>query len=247
MGILDLLRFKKLPPGDPQTQKAGLKLISKNVDGPTRYAAADTLTEIGSKEAIYCLLQRFTVVIGTDIPDEDEKKYVNEKILAFGDRAVEPIMKFLRDKEVVGQALKILRQISSPEDFLDLLLELAASYDPYFSKYPDKKLQTFKELKQYKDPRIIEVLEVFLEDDDDDVRIAVIEALAAQEDEEKTRELFIRTILEAEECPRIRIAACEAIARLRWKVRGFRKQIASVIPDQFYLDAKSHINIKRNA
>ena len=246
MSILDIFRKKKLPEGDPHAQKAGLKLINKNTETGTRYAAAETLADIGTDEAIYCLLQRFTVVIGTAIPDEDEKKFVYKKIRSFGKAAIDPIIKFLQNKEHPAQALELLREITSEEEYINKLLELIETFDPYFSKYPEKKIQTFKILQSSRDERLIDALKNFLDDDDDDVQIAALKALAAQGNEEKTREILLELILEAEERPRVRLAACESMVELGWKVKGYRKQINNVLPDRFYIDSKGHIKLKGN-
>lgn len=245
MGILDLFRKKPLPPGDPKTQKLGVKLININTEIGTRYEAARELAKIGNAEAIYCLLQRFTVVIGGPTSDEDEKSNIRKSVVMAGEKSIEPIMKFLRNKETAGQALDILKEITTEEQFLDLLLELTDSFDPYFSKYPDKKTQTFMEICRFSDPRIIEKLEPFLEDDDDNIRILAVKALAAQNDEEKTRELLIQAILNSDERPRVRIAACEALLERGWTVKGYRKQVDNVLPEQFYLNKKGLLQSRR--
>ncbi len=247
MSILDVFRKKPLPPGDIQTQKAGLRLINKNADAPTRYSAADALTEIGTEEAIFCLLQRFTVDIGTHIPDEDEKNYVKRKIIQFGLSSIDPLMKFLKEKEQAAQAILILRELTTPDVFLEKLLELVDSFDPYFSKYPDKKLLTFKLIKEFRDGRIIDALSPFLDDDDDDIRIAVLEAIAAQQDEERSRELFLEMMLGSEERPRVILALCDIFAEFGWRVTGYRKQIENIIPDRYYLDSKGHILRKKTS
>ena len=238
MSILDIFRKKKLPPGDPKTQKAGQKLINKNTELGTRYEAARELAKIDSTEAVYCLLQRFTVVIGGATPDEDEKNNVRKAVVMAGSKSIDAIMKFLRNKETVGQALDILKELTTEEEFLDLLLELTESFDPYFSKYPDKKAQTFMEISQFKDPRIIDALAPYLEDDDDDIRIQAVKALANQNDEENTRELLVQCLVECDERPRVRIAACEVLLEKGWTVKGFRKQAENALPDRFYLNKK---------
>jgi HEAT repeat protein len=244
MGLFDIFRNKNLPPGDIQTQKSGKKLISKNTDVATRYQSADNLAGIGTEEAIFCLLQRYTVVIGTDIPDEDEKNYVTEKIVSFGSRSIPPLIKFIREKEQVAQALQLLRRLSPEDQFLEHLLNLIDDYDPYYSKYPDKKIQTFKLLQELKDPRICDAVEPFLDDDDDDIRIAALRTLAAQQNEEKTRDKIIESILTTDDRPRVRIAACEAMVALQWKVKGFRNKVESALPERFYLDSKGYIHQK---
>ena len=229
------------PRGDPVVQKVGLKVINKNAEAASRYDAAAELKRIGTPEAIYCLLQRFTMVIGGPTPDEDEKSNVRKIVLEAGQTAVEPLMRFLREKETVGQALEVLREISQSTDYLGNLLELTKSFDPYYSKYPDKKIQVFREISGFKDSRIIDILEPFLEDDDDDVRMAVLTAMIEQNDEDGFRERLIRVILESEERPRLKIAACEAMAQKGWTVKGYRKQVESVLADRFYLNKQGQI------
>lgn len=241
MGILDVFRKKKLPPGDPLTQKAGVRLINKNAEIGTRLDAADELKRIGTQEAIYCLLQRFTVVIGGPTPDEDEKNKVRRIVLDAGQEAVEPLVTFLKEKETVGQALEILREITLDSNYLDLLLDLAGSFNPYYSKYSDKKIQVFREIAMFKDTRIIDSLEPFLDDDDDDARMAALIAVGAQDDEEKVRELLIQTILNSAERPRLKNAACEIMTERGWSVRGYRKQVETVLPDKYYLNKQGQL------
>ncbi len=241
MGLFDLFRARKLPPGDPVTQKAGLKLINKNADLDTRVHAAQTLAEIGTEEAIYCLLQRFTVTIGGGIPDEDEKTFAYDQILKFGRKSIPPVVRFLKDKEYAAKPLLLLESLTTSEEFVDILLDVIATFDVFYSKFPDKKIQVFKKIGEFNDIRILDAITPFLEDDDDDVRIAVVSAIAAQDNEEATRETLLEMIIQSAERPRVRLAACEALATKEWKVKGFRKRVADALPDRYYLDAKGHI------
>ncbi len=243
MGIWDILRKKKLPPGDPGTQKAGQKVVNKNAEAATRFAAADELSQIGTPEAIACLLQRFTVVIGGPTPDEDEKKHVRNIVVNTGSVAVKPLITFLRENEVVGQALEILKEITQSQDYLDHLLQLTESFDPVYSKYPDKKIQVLQEIGKFEDTRIVSAMTPFLEDTDDDVRMAALKAISRQE-EEAAREQVVQMIVESHESPRLRIAACEIVSDKNWNVKGYRKQVESVLPDAFLLNKKGQI-IKR--
>ncbi|MGB3975117.1 MAG: HEAT repeat domain-containing protein [bacterium] len=243
MSIWDIFRKKKIPPGDPATQKAGLRLVNKNAEAAARFAAADELAQIGTSEAVGCLLQRFTVVIGGPTPDEDEKKYVRNIVVKAGSTAVEPLMAFLGNNEIVGQALEILQEITSPKNYLDRLLQLTKSFDPFYSKYPDKKIQVLQEIGRFEDTRIVTVMTPFLEDTDDDVRLAALAAISRQE-EDSAREQVVRMIVESYESPRLRIAACEIVSEKNWSVKGYRKQVESILPDTFLLNKKGQI-IKR--
>ncbi|MBN1297666.1 HEAT repeat domain-containing protein [bacterium] len=241
MGLFDLLRKKKLPPGDPKTQKAGVRLINKNVEAASRFEAADDLGRIGTGEALRCLLQRFTVVIGGATPDEDEKDRVRKILIQAGSNAIEPILRFLKEEETVGQALEILKELSDETGYLDRLLSVTESFDPFHSKYPDKKIQVFREIGRYVDPRIRERLTPFLEDDDDDIRIAAIGAVSRQGEDDIIREVMIQAILDNDERPRVKLAACDALCDAGWDVRGFRKRIESTLPDSFTINRKGQL------
>jgi HEAT repeat protein len=81
-----------------------------------------------------------------------------------------------------------------------------------------------------------------LSDDDDDVRIAAIEALS--EVGEAVREPLLEAFLEAYDRPRIRIKIAEVFAEREWPVKGFRPKIEETLPEGFHLTAKGLVRRK---
>jgi len=91
-------------------------------------------------------------------------------------------------------------------------------------------------------PEIAAALKKSLEDDDDDVRIAAVHAVA--EMGEESRDLLLQSFASAEDRPRIRIAIAEVFADRDWPVKGFRPTIEANLPEGFHITAKGHIRRK---
>jgi len=88
-------------------------------------------------------------------------------------------------------------------------------------------------------PEIAQVLRQFLSDDDDDVRIAAIDAIA--EIGEDLREPLLEAFLEADDRPRIRIKIAETFADHDWAVKGYRPKVEQALPEGFHITAKGLI------
>jgi HEAT repeat protein len=91
-------------------------------------------------------------------------------------------------------------------------------------------------------PEIAVVLMKSLDDDDDDVRIAAIHAVA--EVGEETREKLLQAFIDANDRPRIRIAIAELFADREWPVKGYRPSIEATLPDGFQVTSKGLIRRK---
>jgi hypothetical protein len=88
-------------------------------------------------------------------------------------------------------------------------------------------------------PEIAAALRLFLSDDDDDVRIAAIDAIS--EVGEEMRELLLEAFLETDDRPRIRIKIAETFADNDWPVKGYRPRVEETLPEGFHLTAKGLI------
>jgi HEAT repeat protein len=91
-------------------------------------------------------------------------------------------------------------------------------------------------------PEIAMTLRKFLKDDDDDVRIAAVHALA--EVGEDMREPLLESYIDSQDRPRILIAVAEVFADREWPVKGYRPKIEGALPDGFHLTAKGLIRRK---
>jgi HEAT repeat protein len=212
---------------------------SQGEDGP-RIEAAERLAEWGTPDALYALLKRFTISSKVITQDIEEKRMVVRMLVDKGQDAVEPILRFLSTHHHVEWPVQALSQILPQEELVPKLvgaLEKVAAASEFTP--PEHKADLIRAMRGHVTPEIAAVLRRFLSDDDDDVRIATIDALS--EVGEDMREPLLETFLEAEERPRIRIKIAEVFADHEWPVKGYRPKIEETLPEGFHLSAKGLI------
>lgn len=236
--------FDFLKRGQAPSQKQIDRLVkrlteSQGEDGP-RIEAAERLAEWGTPDALYALLKRFTISSKVITQDIEEKRMVVRMLVDKGQDAVEPILRFLSTHHHVEWPVQALSQILPQEDLVPKLvgaLEKVAAASEFTP--PEHKADLIRAMRGHVTPEIAAVLRRFLSDDDDDVRIATIDALS--EVGEDMREPLLEAFLEAEERPRIRIKIAEVFADHEWPVKGYRPKIEETLPEGFHLSAKGLI------
>jgi HEAT repeat protein len=212
---------------------------SQGEDGP-RIEAAERLAEWGTPNALYALLKRFTISSKVITQDIEEKRMVVRMLVDKGPDAVEPILRFLSTHHHVEWPVQALSQILPQEELVSKLvgaLEKVAAASEFTP--PEHKADLIRAMRGHVTPEIAAVLRRFLSDDDDDVRIATIDALS--EVGEDMREPLLEAFLEAEERSRIRIKIAEVFADHEWPVKGYRPKIEETLPEGFHLSAKGLI------
>ena len=207
-------------------------------DGP-RVEAAQKLADMETPEAIYALLKRFTMSSKVITQDIEEKRMVTRMIADKGAEAVEPILRFLKTHHHVEWPVQALSQILPKEQFVPELVNIleTVALNPFTS--PEHRVSLIKAMHGYVTPEIAQTLKKSLQDDDDDVRIAAIDALA--EAGEEMREPLLEAFVESEDRPRIRIRIAELLAEREWPVKGFRPTIEGALPTGFSLNAKGFV------
>jgi len=228
------------PPSTKQIDRLVKRLTeSQGEDGP-RIEAAERLAEWGTPDALYALLKRFTISSKVITQDIEEKRMVVRMLVDKGQDAVEPILRFLSTHHHVEWPVQALSQILPQEELVPKLvgaLEKVAAASEFTP--PEHKADLIRAMRGHVTPEIAAVLRRFLSDDDDDVRIATIDALS--EVGEDMREPLLEAFLEAEERPRIRIKIAEVFADHEWPVKGYRPKIEETLPQGFHLSAKGLI------
>jgi HEAT repeat protein len=210
-------------------------------DGP-RIEAATKLAEMGTPEATYALLKRFTISSKVITQDIDEKRLVVAILAEKGREAVEPIRRFLKTDHHVEWPVQALTKILPKEEWVPILVEALEdiAQNPFTS--PEQRTSLIRAMQGHVTAEIAAILRKSLKDDDDDVRIAAIQALA--EVGEGIREELLQSFIEADDRPRIRIAVAELFADREWPVKGYKPTVDAVLPDGFYLTAKGIVRRK---
>src|SRR6266705_320573 len=229
--------LKRNQPSSKQIDKLVKRLTEPGGEEGPRIEAAEKLSEWGGPEALYALLKRFTISSKVITQDIEEKRMVVQMLVEKGRDAVDPILRFLRNYHQVEWPVQALSQILPREELVpklvDILEKVAASSE--FTP-PEHKADLIRAMRGHVSPEIATVLRRFLSDDDEDVRIAAIEAIS--EVGEAVREPLLEAFLEADDRPRIRIKIAEMFADHEWPVRGYRPRIEETLPEGFHLTSK---------
>jgi HEAT repeat protein len=232
--------FKRSGPSEKQISRQVKRLTEPGGENGPRIEAAERLNEWGTPDAIYALLKRFTISSKVITQDIEEKRMIVQMLVAKGQDAVEPILRFLRTHHNVEWPVQALSQLLPRAELVPRLVEAlekvaaASAFTP-----PEHKADLIRAMRGHVTPEIAEALREFLKDDDDDVRIAAAEAIA--EVGESMRETLLEALIEAEDRPRIRIKIAEIFAEHEWPVKGYRPKVEEVLPPGFLLNSKGLI------
>lgn len=227
-------------PSTKQLDKLVKRLTESQGEDAPRIEAAERLAEWGTPEALYALLKRFTISSKVITQDIEEKRAVVRMLVEKREDAIEPILRFLSTYHQVEWPIQALSQIMPREQLVPKLVEalekvaVASEFTP-----PQHKSDLIRAMRGHVTPEIAAVLRQFLSDDDDDVRIAAIDAIA--EIGEDMREPLLEAFLATEDRPRIRIKIAETFADHEWPVKGYRPKIEQSLPEGFQVSAKGLI------
>ena len=230
-------------PSSKQIDKLVKRLTEPGGENGPRIEAAEKLSEWGTPDALYGLLKRFTMSSNVITQDIEEKRMVVRMLVEKGRDAVGPILRFLRSHHNVEWPVQALSEILPREELVPKLVQIlekvaaASEFTP-----PEHKSDLIRAMRGHVTPEIASALRQFLSDDDDDVRIAAIEAIS--EVGEDVREPLLEAFLKADDRPRIRIKIAEVFADREWAVKGYRPKIESTLPEGFHLTAKGLVRRK---
>jgi HEAT repeat protein len=227
-------------PSPRQIDRLIKKLTEPGGEEGPRIEAAERLNDWGTPDALYALLRRFTISSKVITQDIEEKRMVVRMLVAKGRDAVDPIVRFLSNYHHVEWPVQALSQILPREELIPKLVAIlekvaaASAFTP-----PEHKSDLIRAMRGHVTPEIAAVLRQFLSDDDDDVRIAAIEAIAEAGDQ--MREALLEAFVATDDRPRIRIKIAEVFADQEWPVKGYRPKVEETLPAGFHITAKGMI------
>ena len=202
--------------------------------------ALEKLREIGTPDAIYGLARRFSATSENLGLDQEEKKRVQDVLIALGDKAVDPIKRYIVSYDKVTWAIGVLEQTIPKELLIPFLFDVLKGGDPVHIR-GEKATQILTALQRLDTPEVVEGVIPCLSSADDTVRIAAIECLEVHADE-KAREPFLETLVNPyEDSMRVRMRLGEAFEKLGWDVKGYRKKVESALPEYFRVNSKGRV------
>lgn len=221
-------------------QRKTKTLLERYAQHDARMEAADILREIGTPEAIFGLARRFSSTSENLGTDQEEKKRVQDVLIAFGDDAVEPLRRYIRSHDKVTWAIDALKVLQPRDALIPFLFEVLSEGDPVRIR-GEKAHQILKAFENLDDPDVVEGVLPCLTSPDDTVRIAAIECLEAYGDERAREPLLDALVHPDEDSMRVKMKIGEALEKLEWDVKGYRKRVESALPEPFRVTSKGRI------
>lgn len=233
--------------GSPETQikRARKKVKEPHGDAAVRINAARRLREMGSPEAILALLDRFTITSSPLRQDEDEKEEVISWIVQFGQRAVHPLLTFLKRERQVYWPMRALQKILPNDELARRINEILRYHWEYPPASSEPKAQLIRSLGALYSQELLETVRLFLEDEDDDVCLRATDYLFGRP-ESDVRDSVIQCYLNAKDRPRVRTQILERLVEQGWKVKGFRAKVEDSLPEGFSLNRDGTVKVLRN-
>lgn len=217
------------------------KATNKWMQSMDRMKALEALKADGSEEAIFGLLKRFAIVSDKSIEDEQEKDWVFEVLIEFGDRTLPPLRRFLATAPSIAWPLRVAETLLDREGLWELLRDILGTMEPGYERDPTRKVQLLGFLGEWRDKRVPPHVWPYLDDMDESVRFAAVEALLKQRDETAREPLLTRLVNPLEESRRITVRILDGFAEIGWTVHGFRGQVEKLLPQEFTLDREGHM------
>lgn len=219
----------------PQIARLTRKVENKFGQAQDRQMAIDQLAQIGSGEAVEALLKRFSFRIEQTIGDEDEKNTVFNHLVALGPTSVEPILAYLRTENAPYWPTKALRQIVGDDATVAYLLGIIREMEAIFDRDINRKIELVSNLCEFNHPDVIAALFEFAKDENEEIRVRAVEAMAHMGNEELC-EVMVDRLMDQSETQRMRIAILNLLADRKWKVKSRKEEIRKVLPESFWID-----------
>jgi len=241
MALLEDWKKKRL---DRKIQKNRAYLTKKTTSKDGRIQAIEILKEIGTSDAISGLLQRFRLTVPELTQDEEEKKYICTIIRERGDKTIEPLKKFIDGYDEVMHPLTLLAEKIPEQDMIQLLIgKVQDMSELYSSGKTIKLIEMLRHLARYKNEKLLDAALTFIDPIfDDEVILAAIELLEAQEDE-SVRQPLMELGAQTEITHRIAFRIGDMFEKLHWSIKGHtqRKPLEAKLKIEFQIQRGGYL------
>lgn len=221
-----------------QLKKHARRVADRDAQAEDREASARWLFEQGTDEATVAMFGRFNLQLEHSMKDQKEKDYVLELLVERGGDAARAARRFAHGSPNFQYPLRLLERLEGSTAGAEIVLELLAAEKLEDEWKPEKKRNLLISLAERKHPAIVAGVGRFLEDFDEGVRNAAIEAIAAQEGEAGREALLPALLNEKEESTRIRGRLAELFAARRWSVPVDDAWFVAHVPTGFRIEGE---------
>lgn len=201
-----------------QLKKHSRRMADRDAQAEDRENSARWLADQGSEEALHGLFNRFNLQLEHTLKDQKEKDFVLELLAEHKAKACAVARSFARSSPSFQYPLRLLDRVEGASAGTELLLTLLEAESLENEFHPEKKRNLLISLAERKDDRIVAAADRFLEDFNEGVRHAAVEAIAAQDGDAGRAPLFRALRHKEEESTRIRGRLAEIFEQRGWEL-----------------------------
>jgi HEAT repeat protein len=244
MGLFDF--FGKKSPTS-KVDKAVKKMLNEHQQQQVRQEAMQELVSMDTPEAISALIKRLGVNFRDTIKNEQEKRWVHDTLVNyFKDRAIEPLIAFIRTEQSISATILVLRKLCSEEMVEALLCEVLSSYSPDDHRTFEVRLQLVDALADSPTAPAMESALPYLVDHDDGVRLKVLELIDGRIDRDHALYQpalngLINVLKDPMASGAIARRSAEMISRFDADLRAHVDALSAFIPDGFVLGSNGRL------
>ena len=232
MGFLGLF-------GGSKIDRMVKKLTNAWVQTQERQRIMHALADIGTEEALFGLLRRFSFRIEQSIIDEDEKQQALNLTVAAGEAAIPAIEKYVGQFDAVYYPLKALKEIAGIETAVALIIRVLDQAETFEGRVNEQRNQLVSNLRDFKHPLIQERLLTLCRDEDEEIRLKAIDALSTY-GEDVALAAMAERILDQNESPSVKGVLFEQLLEEAWSLAPWRDEIleADILPSYYRMNKR---------
>jgi HEAT repeat protein len=224
------------------------RMLNEHHQQQVRQESMEELASYGTPEAVAALIKRLGANFRDTIKNEQEKRWVADTLVEhFPDKAIEPLIAFVRNEQMVSSAIQTLGRLVSAERLVGVLVETLAAYAPDDHRTIEARMQLVDALSDHlDDARALPVLCPYAMDHDDQIRVKVIGLL--QQHVTPAHPIYaevvnqLAAVLEDPEASaRITRTAAEALITLEANLSHRQSALAESLPDGYRFNAEGKV------
>jgi hypothetical protein len=199
-----------------------------------RQYAMKELYRIGTPEALEALLERYGVNASVTIVDQDEKRELYDWLVSAGEKAIEPIERYVARADGVYWPLKALREIAGLDRAVEGLLRALDRAETVDARVNEQRAQLVSNLRDFQHPLVLTRLRSLCADANEDVRMMALDGLMTYGEDEALPIVAAR-LVDPDESLRIRGVLFEQLVDHAWSLTPWRAEIEAtgVLPGHY--------------
>ena len=235
MGLSDYMARRKESGAARKVEKLKKRLMNEHHQTGERKRAILELDQLGSEDAIYALLGRFTYHTPGSIADEDEKQLVFDVLRRKGPAAIPALEEYVTNEKTIYWPLRTLSELAGDDRAVEILLEALDSIPDRWNESMERMTNLVSSMRDFQHPRILERLLELSQDDFEEIRFLAVDGLSTFDDSAAVDAVMER-LVSPEETVRIKTYITDLLLERGWNVKRWRKRLGDHLPEGYFID-----------